>query len=129
MSNTWLFLQLYDMIVSRIVFLIPQIQDFFDLPIQLRQRGVFMRKLGGQGQKWLKCLHLICVCFWVGGAITMTLMNFVLSATDGMELYGLNTAKLFVDYYISFPEPTAACSRAYSMRFLPVGVGSDTAGS
>ena len=103
MSNTWLFFQLYDMIVSRIVFLIPQIQDFFDLPIQLRQRGVFMRKLGGQGQKWLKCLHLICVCFWVGGAITMTLMNFVLSATDGMELYGLNTAKLFVDYYIIIP--------------------------
>lgn len=62
-----------------------------------------MRKLGSQGQKWLKCVHLICVCFWMGGASTMTLMNFVLSATDGQELFGLNSAKLFVDYYIIIP--------------------------
>ena len=62
-----------------------------------------MRKLGSRGQKWLKCAHLLFACLWVGGAVGLTLMNFLLRADDIMELYGIQVAKRFVDDFVIIP--------------------------
>lgn len=62
-----------------------------------------MKKIGAKGQKWLKCLHLVCVCMWVGGAVTLVLMNFFMSILSGPELHAANSAKVFVDYYMIIP--------------------------
>lgn len=62
-----------------------------------------MKKFSAKGQKWLKCFHLIFVCLWVGGVITITLMIFIMKANNGMELYGIDISKKFVDDFIIIP--------------------------
>mgnify|MGYP003447773131 FL=1 len=62
-----------------------------------------MKKFSAQGQKWLKCFHLVFVSLWVSGVVTMTLMIFVMKASHGMELYGIDISKKFVDDFIIIP--------------------------
>lgn len=62
-----------------------------------------MKTLTPNGQKWLKCAHLFFAALWVGGAVTVVLMNFFLHAQDGQALYGTNLAKKFVDDLIIIP--------------------------
>jgi hypothetical protein len=62
-----------------------------------------MKKFSAKGQKWLKCIHIFFASLWVGGAVTINLMNFTLKAADGMQLYGINLAMKFVDDFIIIP--------------------------
>ncbi len=62
-----------------------------------------MKKLSANGQKWLKCFHLLFVCLWVAGVIAMALMIYLMKATDGMELYGIDISKKFIDDFIIIP--------------------------
>lgn len=62
-----------------------------------------MKKLSARGQKWLKGCHVFFAGLWVGGAVALTLMNFLLKAADGMELYGINRSLKFVDDLIIIP--------------------------
>ena len=62
-----------------------------------------MKKFSAQGQKWLKCFHLVFVSLWVSGVVTITLMIFIMKANDGMELYGIDISKKFVDDFIIIP--------------------------
>lgn len=62
-----------------------------------------MAKLGPQGQKWLKCLHVLLACLWVGGAVTLFSMNSFVSPEDASALYGISYSKKFVDDFIIIP--------------------------
>ncbi len=62
-----------------------------------------MVRLGQKSQKWLKCLHVLCACLWVGGAMTLFSMNVFLQPGDGAGLYGINYSKKFVDDFIVVP--------------------------
>ena len=62
-----------------------------------------MKKFSAKGQKWLKCFHILFASLWVGGAIAITLMSFTMKATDGMQLYGIDLSKKFVDDFIIIP--------------------------
>ena len=62
-----------------------------------------MKKFSAKQQRWLKCFHLFFVCLWVAGVVTITLMIFIMKANDGMELYGIDISKKFVDDFIIIP--------------------------
>lgn len=62
-----------------------------------------MKKLSVKGQKWLKSIHILCACMWVGAAIILNLMNPFLKAIDGMQLYGINVSMKFIDDFILIP--------------------------
>ncbi len=62
-----------------------------------------MKKLGSRGQKWLKSFHLSFACLWLGGAVSVTLMNFFMTAKNGMQLYGISLSMKFVDDFIIIP--------------------------
>ncbi|MBN2059487.1 MAG: hypothetical protein JW882_03625 [Deltaproteobacteria bacterium] len=59
-----------------------------------------MKKLSGQGQRWLKCFHVFFACLWVGGGFALMLMSIFLVAKDGSELYGLYASMQFLDYAV-----------------------------
>jgi len=62
-----------------------------------------MKKFSAKGQKWLKCFHIFFASLWVGGAVAINIMNFILKATDGMQLYGINISMKLVDDWIIIP--------------------------
>jgi hypothetical protein len=62
-----------------------------------------VKKLNSKGQQWLKCIHVFFGCLWVGGAVSLTLMTFLMQPSDGMELYGINVSKRFIDDFIIIP--------------------------
>ncbi len=62
-----------------------------------------MKKMGATGQRRLKCIHQICACLWVGGAVSLTLMNFLMIPADGAALYGIHLAMKFIDDFIIIP--------------------------
>lgn len=62
-----------------------------------------MNKISAKGQKWLKAFHILFACLWVGGAISVNLMLFFLTADDGMQLYGINESINFIDIWIIIP--------------------------
>lgn len=62
-----------------------------------------MKKFSSKGQKWLKCFHLFFVSLWVGGVVAMTLMIYSMKANNGMELYGIDISKKFIDDFIIIP--------------------------
>lgn len=59
--------------------------------------------LSAKGQRWLKCLHVLFSCAWVGAALCLVTMNFTMQATSDMELYGINISMKFIDDYIIIP--------------------------
>lgn len=60
-------------------------------------------EIGARGQRWLKSFHLLFVCLWVGGAATISLKQFFVRPTDGMELYGTLAMMDFIDVCIIIP--------------------------
>lgn len=57
-----------------------------------------MYTLGSTGLKWLKALHLVAVCCWIGGAVSLLLLYFLKDGvTDGGVLHGINQSIHFVD--------------------------------
>lgn len=62
-----------------------------------------MPLLGYRGKNWLKIFHLVFAILWVGGGLTLVLMQATLKATSGGELYGLLRAAKFVDDFIIIP--------------------------
>lgn len=60
-----------------------------------------MFKLKKNGLKALKIFHLLAVSCWVGGAVSMILLNIYNShaVSEGM-LYGINTASHLIDFWI-----------------------------
>ena len=62
-----------------------------------------MKKISAKSQRWLKCFHVFFACLWLGGAVALTLMNFLLRADDGMQLYGINLSMKLVDDFVIIP--------------------------
>ena len=62
-----------------------------------------MRKMSARGQKWLKSFHVFFNCLWVGAAFSLTLGQFFLRASDGMELYGATLTMKFIDDFVIIP--------------------------
>ena len=62
-----------------------------------------MKKMKAAGQRRLKCIHLICACLWVGGAVSLTLMNFFMIPADTAALYGIHRSMKFIDDFIIIP--------------------------
>lgn len=57
-----------------------------------------MYTFGATGQKWLKGIHLLAVCCWIGGAVALLLLYFCKDGvTNGSVLYGINQSIHFVD--------------------------------
>lgn len=67
-----------------------------------------MKKLSAKGQKWLKGVHILCACMWIGAAIILCLMNQFLKADDGMQLYGIDVSMKFIDDFIIIPGANGA---------------------
>ncbi len=67
-----------------------------------------MKKLSAKGQKWLKGIHILFACMWVGAAIILCFMNPFLKASDGMQLYGIDVSMKFIDDYIIIPGANGA---------------------
>ena len=58
-------------------------------------------KLKKTGLKWLKMLHLICVCCWLGGALALFAINLHQSqASSQAMLNGMNLSAHLVDVWI-----------------------------
>lgn len=62
-----------------------------------------MMKLGLKGRFWLKSIHLTCVAAWTGAGLCLALMQFLLRAVDGGQLYGIDVSMKFVDDFIIIP--------------------------
>ncbi|MDR1920252.1 MAG: DUF2269 family protein [Candidatus Adiutrix sp.] len=63
-----------------------------------------MKKIGANGQKTLKTLHLITICLWLGGAVAINIMPLVMApAQSGGELFGYDLARKFLDDFIIIP--------------------------
>ena len=60
-----------------------------------------MLKLGKNGLKVLKIFHLLGVCFWLGGAVSLLVLNLKnpVAISEGM-LYGINTASHLIDLWV-----------------------------
>lgn len=60
-----------------------------------------MLQFSKRGIKWLKCVHLLAACCWVGGALALAVLNLHNKAatSDGM-LYGINSSGHMVDIWI-----------------------------
>lgn len=60
-----------------------------------------MFKLQKDGLKVLKICHLLAVCLWLGGAVSVLLLNLKNPAatSEGM-LYGINTASNLIDIWV-----------------------------
>lgn len=56
-----------------------------------------------RGTKWLRVVHVICACVWIGGAVALLLMQTGLSAGNDGELYGIDHAMRHVDDYVIIP--------------------------
>ena len=60
-----------------------------------------MYKLQKTGLKWLKMLHLICACCWLGGALALFAINLHQSqASSQAMLNGMNLSAHLVDVWI-----------------------------
>lgn len=62
-----------------------------------------MKKITSKSQKYLKVIHLCFVSAWIGGAFSLTLLNFFLKSNDGKIIHGINLARQFIDYFIIIP--------------------------
>lgn len=57
-----------------------------------------MAPVKAKGLRWLKVVHLLCVCCWIGGAVSLLLLYFLKrDVKDGDVLYGINQSIHHVD--------------------------------
>lgn len=80
-----------------------------------------MKNLPPAGVKWLKALHLLFVCMWVGGALGILCVQNLL-APRGAELYGADLASKLIDDLVVIPGAmgSLATGLLYSL-FTPWG--------
>ncbi len=62
-----------------------------------------MKKLSGRGQRWLKGLHTLSACMWVGAAIVLTTRQLSMNPENDGHLYGILATMDFIDIYIIIP--------------------------
>ncbi|MEW6141592.1 MAG: hypothetical protein AB1597_00340 [Chloroflexota bacterium] len=63
-----------------------------------------MKKLGLQGRKWLKAIHITFTSTWIGAAIVFAIIPFVSGrAADGSELYTYYASIKLIDDLIIPP--------------------------
>ena len=63
-----------------------------------------MKKLGIQGRKWLKAIHVAFSSAWIGAAVVIAIIPFVSGrAADGSELYAYYASIKLVDAFIIPP--------------------------
>jgi len=65
-----------------------------------------MLKLSPAGQKWLKSFHIFFGCTWAACGLSLTLMGVFLTASEGMQLYGMDMSKKFIDDILVAPAAT-----------------------
>ena len=60
-----------------------------------------MKRLTPNGLRWLKGFHLLTVCSWIGGALSLICLYFLKEGVaDSGELYGINRSIHHVDMNI-----------------------------
>lgn len=62
-----------------------------------------MKKMGPGGIKFLKIIHLIFVCMWVGGGLALVVMVNALTEDRGGAFFGYLYAMKIVDDFIIIP--------------------------
>ncbi len=62
-----------------------------------------MKKLGPQGIKVLKIVHLFFAVLWIGGAIGLLAILFLANPTNGDELYMSSRISQIVDDFLVIP--------------------------
>lgn len=65
--------------------------------------GVQMARLSARGQRWLKLLHIVSACVWVGCGVALTVTQLFLRVGDGSELYGRLATLDFIDLWVLVP--------------------------
>jgi uncharacterized membrane protein len=61
------------------------------------------KKLSVRGQKWIKALHIVSACLWIGAAVCLAVKQFFVNPSNDMELYGITSTMHFIDYWIIIP--------------------------
>ena len=62
-----------------------------------------MKHLGLRGRQWLKGLHIFFAAIWVGGGVSLILMQTSLTADSGGMLFGIDRSMKFIDDFIIIP--------------------------
>jgi hypothetical protein len=62
-----------------------------------------MYRLGPNGQRWLKCLHVLAAGVWVGTAMALSVQMFFIQPYHGAELYGILSTLDFIDLHVLVP--------------------------
>ena len=62
-----------------------------------------MRKMGPVGQKWLKSFHILFACTWAACGLCLTLMGLLIKPTEGLQLYGFDMSREFIDDVLVAP--------------------------
>ena len=53
------------------------------------------------GLRWLKFFHLIAVCCWLGGAVSLLVISLLMDSADNSDiLYGIISAGTSIDFYV-----------------------------
>ena len=60
-------------------------------------------KLDPTGRAWLKGVHVVCTCAWVGAGVCMLLLNFVARPGNGDDLYVVMIALKLIDDWVIIP--------------------------
>lgn len=62
-----------------------------------------MAQFSTTGQKYLKCVHLFFVCMWIGGGLSLVLLQWTAAPSGGDELYAVNASMKLIDDFIIVP--------------------------
>jgi uncharacterized membrane protein len=65
-----------------------------------------MKKIGPVGQKWLKSFHILFGCTWAACGLCLTLMSLFIKPTEGLQLYGVDMSRKFIDDIFVAPAAT-----------------------
>ena len=65
-----------------------------------------MKKMRAVGQKWLKSFHILFGCTWAACGLSLTLMSLFIQPTEGLQLYGVDISKKFIDDVLVAPAAT-----------------------
>ena len=65
-----------------------------------------MGKMGPVGQKWLKSFHILFGCTWAACGLCLTLMSLFIKPTEGLQLYGVDMSRKFIDDVLVAPSAT-----------------------
>lgn len=63
-----------------------------------------MQQLSPRGRQWLKTLHMLFVCGWVGGAVALLIIRFIAAPAAGQaDAHGIDLAAKIVDDCLIIP--------------------------